>query len=175
MSGRRFVLAAIGVTAAAVAAAEWYGVLLNRTPSAPLGLYQRIGGPAARGDLVVLCPTDSAHLREARERGYVLPGWRCGGGYAWLLKELAAVAGDEVAVTRSGVAVNGELWPGTAAAERDALGRMLPGAPQGGRVGPGEAWVLLRNDESYDSRYFGPVASAAIESAVRPIWVTPNG
>lgn len=153
-------------------------VRINTSPSLPRGLYLEIprgwlGRAPARGDLVLVCaPPAGAAL--ARRRGY-LGGGPCGtggaGGAAALGKVVLAVGGDEVSFGAAGVAVNGRAVAASRALPRDARGRSLAHYPYGTwRLAPGELWLLAPyHPRSYDSRYFGPAAAAAVRGWLMPV------
>ncbi len=100
MSPRRFAFAVWGL-AAAVAAAVHAGRCRraahqsHRFAAHGAVAHRRPGSAIARGDIVSICPPDTAVFRAARARGYV-PYGRCPGGYEPLLKPVAAIAGDIV-------------------------------------------------------------------------------
>jgi conjugative transfer signal peptidase TraF len=150
------------------------GLRVNATASMPRGLW-RIAATEARverGEIVSVCPPDGAAIREAARRGY-FPAGPCPGGYEPLVKPVAAIAGDLVAITAAGVAVNGELVADTASLEVDSAGRPLQPIPAGTyRVPAGAVWLLSGHDpRSFDSRYFGAVPAANIQGIARPVWV----
>jgi conjugative transfer signal peptidase TraF len=166
------------VAAAASAALVGFG-RLNTSASLPRGLYAEVPsawmGRPARGDLVVACPPPAA-AELARRRAYLADGpcaARAAGGAAPLGKVVLAVAGDEVMVAAAGLAVNGRAVPASRLVPRDAAGRPLPHPAFGGcRVRPGELWLFAPyHPRSYDSRYFGPVATAAIRGRLLPLAV----
>ncbi len=154
--------------------ADAAGLRLNTTASMPLGLWRIT--PANRslhaGDIVLLCPPDVAVFREAAARGYI-PRGRCAGGFAPLIKPVAAIAGDVVSVGADGVAVNGAPITGTAPLDRDSAGRPLqPLLPGRYAVATGEVWLVSAHiARSWDSRYFGAAATANILGLARPVWV----
>jgi conjugative transfer signal peptidase TraF len=150
------------------------GLRVNAKASMPRGLW-RIAATEARverGEIVSVCPPDDAAIREAARRGY-LPAGPCPGGYEPLVKPVAAIAGDLVAINAGGVAVNGELVADTAPLEVDSAGRPLQPIPAGAyRVPAGAVWLLSGHDpRSFDSRYLGAVPAANIQGVARPIWV----
>jgi len=149
------ILAAVGlVLLLGVLASSGYRYQL--TDSAPRGIYRFRPGPIERGRWVILCPpADAARL--AVERGYLGSG-PCPGGVEPLLKRVAALPGDRVAVARDGLHVNGTRLPASAPLERDLNDLPLPLAPFGEHaVEPGTVWVIGEHPRSFDSRYFGPV------------------
>ena len=142
---------------------------INTTVSMPIGLYREEPPRLERGAWVVFClPEEPARL--GRERGYLRQGF-CSDGSQELMKEIAALPGDSVALSRAGLVVNGHPIPGTALRAVDRGRRALPHAPFGERkVLPGELWVLgFDHSVSWDSRYFGPVPFDHIRAAAIPI------
>ncbi len=144
-----------------IATAGLAGYRLNLTPSEPLGLW-RIQ-PSDRsphpGDVVFICPPEWPDMEQAARRGYLRSGL-CPGGYAPLIKTVAAVAGQHVEIERT-VIIDGISLPSSTLASMDGKGRSL--APYGGGVVL-DGYVFLHSgfDGSYDSRYFGPIPAAGI-------------
>ncbi len=170
---RRAMFCCIGVLAG-IGAAWASGVRINTTASMPRGLWHLSkGADAGRGDAVVVCapPGGASHL--GRERGYIGPG-ACHGGTVPLLKIVAAVSGDAVAVGPFGLAVNGAVLADTVRLSHDAAGRALPALPPGiYAVQTGTAWVTTPAADSWDSRYWGPVQLADVLGVARPVAVWP--
>jgi len=130
-----------------------------------MGLWRvsALNRPIERGDVVNLCPPDTAIFQEARRRGYIGRG-RCPGGYEPLLKPVAAIAGDRVEVSAEDIAVNGQRLPNSAARRRDAQGQVLVlHGPGMFTTAAGEVWLISDyNPASFDSRYFGPVSTRQV-------------
>ncbi len=163
-----FVAAAAVLTALSIGQAA--GLRVNTTPSIPEGIYLTTSGAAKRGDVVMVCPPDTDFFRGARKNGYLAKG-RCSGDFVPLMKPVAAVAGDTVEVGAEGLRVNGALLANSRAFKSDAKGNLLPHPSFGVRkVGEGEVWLVSSYDRrSIDSRYFGPLDAARIQTVVRPI------
>jgi conjugative transfer signal peptidase TraF len=159
---------AASIIGGCVAAAIVGGYRINLTPSEPVGFWRIVplDRPPAPGDIVFICPPQTAAMREARERDYLRPG-TCPGGVAPLIKTVIAVAGQHVEMG-AGVAIDGRPVPFSDLAERDGKGR--PMAPFTGGVVPGES-VFLHSPfrGSYDSRYFGPLPSSGILGLAQPV------
>jgi conjugative transfer signal peptidase TraF len=175
---RRRTLAACAALASVLgglAAAAAGGVRWNGSASMPRGLWMLAPADSAirRGEIVAACPPDTIAVREAALRGYI-PAGRCPDGLEPLLKTAAAVAGDMVMVTRSGVTVNGVPVDDTMPLDRDGTGRRLQPFPAGAHsVPPGQIWLLSSHQPlGFDSRYFGPVPAANIRGVARPVWVS---
>src|SRR5216684_1922633 len=165
------VIGALGSALLLVAAYSLAGLRLNLTGSLPVGLYRAAPGPLVRGARVLVClPPRVAAF--ARARGYVPRGGLCPGGVLPIGKPVFALPGDTVTVTASGLRVNGVPVPNSLALATDHRGRPLPRLAPGSQVvRPGTVWVVSGYARaSFDSRYFGPVALAAVRSYLRPIW-----
>ena len=167
-------IAAGAAVLAVLAGAKGAGLRVNATPSMPLGLWRVAAdrAPLRRGEIVVVCPPDTAPVRTGAQRGYISSGG-CPGGYVPLVKPVAAAAGDVVAVSPAGVAVNGQLVQGSAQLARDSAGRSLWPVPAGAYlVASGDVWLLSGHDpRSFDSRYFGPVPAVNVQGIALPVWV----
>jgi conjugative transfer signal peptidase TraF len=154
-------LVAAFIVGGSVAAAIFGGYRINLTPSEPLGLWRIVpfDRPVARGNLVFICPPQTAVMMAARERGYLRSG-TCPGGIAPLIKTVVAVAGQHVEIG-AGVTIDGRPIALSDLAERDGKGR--PMTPFLGGVVPDES-VFLHSPfiGSYDSRYFGPLPASGI-------------
>ncbi|BCH57255.1 conjugative transfer signal peptidase TraF [Agrobacterium vitis] len=157
-----------GMIAALVAVAYFGGFRLNLTPSEPLGLWRIVAlqRPIETGDLVFICPPPNASFEEARRRGYVRRGL-CPGGFAPLIKTVAALPGQHVEIAEN-VTVDGRPLPSSIVRASDGEGRPITPFKTG--------IVPLRNlflhssfASSYDSRYFGPVPDTGLLGLARPV------
>ncbi|MGD0106975.1 MAG: conjugative transfer signal peptidase TraF [Rhodopila sp.] len=143
----------------------------NASPSMPIGLWRvttlhRI----ERGQAVAVClPEAAARLGVAR--GYLDAG-DCPGHAEVLIKTLAAIPGDQVVVSDSGTAINGDLIPNSRPLAQDDAGRPLTANAGTFIVGEGQAWIVSSHDaRSYDSRYAGPVRLTDIRGIATPVLV----
>ena len=154
-------------------ALSYCGYRLNSTPSVPVGLWKvdALSDSVQRGQIVSVQTPDTGCFQLAKSRGYIGAG-PCAGGYASLLKPVAAIAGDSVIVSAQGIAVNGALLKNSNAMTRDGFGRSLT-PTQNGRyiVRPGTVWLVSNCARSFDSRYFGAVPTANVLGTARPIWI----
>ena len=135
----------------------------NATPSAPIGLYAVSAPTQLRaGDLVVVRPPTAA-ARLAAVRDYVPLG-------VPLLKRIAAMPGERVCT--DGAALWGPRGLTVQRLRRDRSGRVLPWWQGCGRM-TGATYLLImdRVQDSYDSRYFGPVARGRIVGKAHPLWL----
>lgn len=134
----------------------------NATASAPVGLWAITpGAPIAVGDTVLAHAPEPAR-RLAAARGYLplnVP----------LLKTVAAIAGDTVCADGGVIKVNGAAV--AIRRPRDAQGRPLPSWRGCARLARGAALLVNPDPNSFDSRYFGPVAGTAIIGRARPLWL----
>ena len=135
-------------------------VLLNTTPSEPLGFYARVAEPPAPGQIVAFWAPASVFSYAHGRLNYLhrVP----------LLKAIAAGPGDHVCTTTGRLVVNDrDLAPIVVA---DAQGRALPRWNGCRALGDHEVFVFsARVPNSFDSRYFGPVPTGSILGVFTPI------
>ena len=162
-------LAGVGGMIAGLAAIAYMGGFrLNLTPSEPLGLWRIVAlqRPVETGDLVFICPPVTASFEEARRRGYVRRGL-CPGGFAPLIKSVAALPGQHVEIGTN-VTVDGRPLPASLVRTSDGQGR--PITPfKNGIVPPENLFLHSSFASSYDSRYFGPVPDSGLLGLARPV------
>lgn len=145
-------------------------VRINWTGSAPAGLYETFRqAPVAAADLVVVCLQGTLAAR-GRASGYLTAGG-CPNGTGPILKQVFAIAGDEVELRGDAFVVNGHVIDRSQRLDEDSLGRPLELFPLGRSVvREGEVWVLgVNRERSWDSRYFGPIPVSSIVGVARPI------
>jgi conjugative transfer signal peptidase TraF len=147
------------------------GLRLNLTGSLPVGLYVEASGEPTRGTLVLVC-LPPAVAAFARARGYVPRGGACPGSVVPIGKRVLATAGDTVAVTPTGLMLNGVPIPNSRPLGTDRKGRRLPRLAVGlYAVGHGELWAVSSYSPfSFDSRYFGAVKVSEVQCRLRPLW-----
>lgn len=144
------------------------GYRLNLTPSEPLGIWRIVplDRPVAVGDLVFVCPPPEPRFVDARLRGYLRRGL-CPGGFAPLIKTVAALPGQDVVIGRD-VVIDGRTLPRSTLRPRDGEGRAIE--PHGsGAVPPGHLFLHSPFPSSYDSRYFGPLPADGFLGLARPV------
>lgn len=146
------------------------GARVNTTESLPLGLYWTTHEPIEKGAYVMFCPPNQPLFDVAKHRGYIGAGF-CDGGYGYMMKRILAAKGDTITVDAKGVAVNGAMLAHSMPLTSDDSGRMLPRyTVQSLQLGAND--LLLMSDicdESFDARYFGPIARAQVKWVIRPI------
>ena len=152
------------------------GLRLNASASMPLGIYRlAVASPREihRGTLVAVCaPSGAARL--GWRRGYLSRG-ACAENSEPLLKTVAAVAGDDVAISSSGVAVNGRLLRDSKPLAFDRAGRPLVSWPREHfRIVRGAIWLHADRERSWDSRYWGPVPTRNVLAKVVPVLVSAH-
>lgn len=164
------IVAWLAVLAVLIGAGFVAGLRVNLSPSYPLGLWriEPIARAVAVGDRIFICPPPIAVFELARERGYLGRGL-CPGWLSPLIKTVAAVAGQHVAID-SDVAVDGMHLAHSAVRSADGAGRVLtPDA--GGIVPAGRLFLISVFAGSYDSRYFGPISAAGALGLAHPLLV----
>lgn len=163
---------AIGGAAVLVLGVACYlaGARVNTTRSIPVGLYWTSSVPVEKGAYVLFCPPQAGVFEDAKERGYIGAGF-CPGGFGYMMKRVLAAKNDAVSISDSGVQVNGKLLPLSAPFKADKAGRPMPRYQSNSFV-LGNSEVLLMSDvsgTSFDGRYFGPINSAQIKTAISPV------
>lgn len=137
-------------------------LLINFTPSIPRGLYWiYIGETPKRGDLVAL-PIPENVRELVYDRRYVPRSIKL------LAKPVAAVGGDRVCIRDRHLFVNDALAGHVLDVDRE--GRPLPQHPLCTRLPEGTLFLATLHDDSFDSRYFGPVSVDAVRGALTPVW-----
>ena len=134
----------------------------NISASVPVGLYRIVPEAAPhRGELVAvrLSPALGCYMAARR---YMEAG-------ALLVKPVAATVGQQVC--RTGVAVMIDGIELATALVADHLRRPLPSWTGCRRLGVGAVFLLApKVPASFDSRYFGPVATSDIIGRAVPLW-----
>jgi conjugative transfer signal peptidase TraF len=126
----------------------------------PRGLYALSAPRDLHQDDVVTFPVPATVRSLVVERQYLRPG-------ATLLKRVVAVAGDHVCLDGARFVVNGRQLATTLPA--DSRGRPLEPYRFCGQVPAGAVFVASSLPTSFDSRYFGPIATSSVTLA-RPLW-----
>ncbi|MUZ75512.1 conjugative transfer signal peptidase TraF [Agrobacterium vitis] len=163
-----FAAASASVMAALVGIGIIGGIRLNLTPSEPLGLWriEPLSRAPLVGDLVFICPPPTPQFAEAWQRGYLRRGL-CAGGFAPLIKTVAALPGQSIAIGDT-VRIDGAVLRASRVSKSDGQGRQI--VPfSGGIVPPGHMFLHSSFASSYDSRYFGPVPDSGLLGLARPI------
>jgi conjugative transfer signal peptidase TraF len=146
-----------------------YGLRFNVDASMPLGAYRFVAGPVWRGAIVQSClPAKLAEY--ARRRHYLLDG-SCASGLMPVVKVLAALPGDAVVVSDSGVSIDGKRWPMSGIRRFDSFGRPVDLRLPSGRMtcAPDSVFLMGENSRSWDSRYVGCVPRSTIAGRWIPV------
>lgn len=148
------------------------GARVNITESLPQGLYWICEKPASKNDLVVFTPPASPAFTEAVQRRYIHKS-PMRFGPSNLLKRIAAVAGDTVTVTGSGVFVNGIQLENSVPLTHDPQGRKLsPCYLNSYTLTDGEVFLFSdHHPYSFDSRYFGVQSINNVKDVVKPVLI----
>ena len=137
-------------------------LIWNATASAPLGFYIVMQAfPLRRGEMVLAVPPPSVQ-RFAAQRGYLPVGIP-------LVKHIGALGGDDVCSKDNVITINGHI--AATRLTRDHLHRPMR-AWSGCRTLT-KSELLLLNEHvatSFDGRYFGPTATAAVIGKLVPLW-----
>lgn len=146
------------------------GARVNTSRSIPLGLYWLGSAPVQRNAYVLFCPPPTAAFMEARRRHYILAGF-CPGGFGYMMKQVAGVPGDRVDISAGGVRINGRMLPLSAPLKVDGAGRPLSRFAAERLVLPAAEYLLMTDvsAQSFDGRYFGPVAGGQITGVIVPV------
>lgn len=144
------------------------GYRLNLSPSAPVGIWriETLNRPLAIGDPIFICPPATSLFVDAFGRGYLSEG-TCLGGFAPLLKTVAALPGQNVEIGNN-VVIDGRPLPASRVRHKDSQNRAIEPFP-GGTVPPGHLFLHSSIASSYDSRYFGPIPAAGLLGRARPV------
>ena len=162
----------LSAIAAEVALILWFTfdsrLVWNFTDSMPVGLYRRSEDQISKHSLVLLnnalLEQHNSLFSQGIDNGYFLRDNN-------LLKEVIAVAGDVVSVTREGIYINGQKYPGTAAVTSDSHGNTLKQSKLTEYLLKKDELLVFGNSssKSFDSRYFGIVKSNEVIATVKPI------
>jgi conjugative transfer signal peptidase TraF len=170
---RRALFAGMGIGLAALCAPAYMPlsaheivfVAYNPTESVPRGWYwvsstDNPASPHVGSIVLVRLSADVASF--AGQRGYLPSG-------VPILKRVGAVAPQSACIHEQRVYIDGAVM--ATARTRDRTHRPLQAWPQCRRLSDGELFLLSdTNPESFDSRYFGPIAASAVLGIARPLW-----
>lgn len=165
--------AIIGVLVLSAAIGLWMQyahLVFNDSTCEPIGIYKLLGSPYPLhdGELVeveIPGPTHHAAVAEGL-KDHWFPA-----GQPWV-KSIAAVPGQTVALSRSGVQVDGHTLPNS------RVNRWTPDHhaqiihyPFGTyHLQRGQVWLYAPGNYAFDSSYYGPVAESHILQRAAPWW-----
>lgn len=136
-------------------------IVYNPSDSVPRGWYRIAKADTLHvGDIVLArLPASAATL--ASQRGY-LPA------SVPILKRIGAVAPQSVCVSDGVMRIDGDVV--ATVRMHDGQERELPVWSQCRSLANGELFLLSTNPASFDSRYFGPIATRAVIGSAQPLW-----
>ncbi len=135
-------------------------VFYNPSPSMPIGYYLRAAAPPAKGRIIAFRVPGPGRAYATAHIPYVVRGA--------IIKPVIAAAGDQVC-TGDQLKINGRVVAPIATADRQ--GRALP-QWRDCRVLRRDEYFVFSNriPNSFDSRYYGPVAQSEVIGTFRPLW-----
>ena len=136
-------------------------LVYNASPSVALGWYFLVPTQELSVGMFVIAHLPPAAARLAARRGYLpltVP----------VVKRIAAGPGERVCERSRVLSIDGR--PVARALREDAQHRSLPAWSGCVNLARGEYLLLGSAPDSYDSRYFGPVARGAILGRAIPLW-----
>ncbi len=169
-------LLAVGVLADAALVRS--GLIINVTPSMPIGLYRLSSLPRRLHDsmIVYLCPPSPARNLAMMQavRGHWLltsPRSTCSAHLVPFIKQIGATPGQTVTLTMRGTSIDGHPLPATAIKHFAKNGQpMIHQKPGSYQMKSGQVWVWDNSSPwAYDSRYWGPLPVANILKQARPV------
>lgn len=136
-------------------------LVLNVSPSVPIGVYRLDPDLPRRGDFAVvrLPPHHRAFADTRLPRSFLL------------VKPVVAIAGDAVCRLGLSLWINGRRSVSVPIANR--LGGPLLTWRGCQRLDPGEVFLLSTERGSYDSRYFGPIQTRYVIGKATPLLTFP--
>jgi conjugative transfer signal peptidase TraF len=142
-------------------------LIWNASPSVPIGLYAlHDAAPLRVGELVVVDPPQAlSNFMAARQ--YLPRG-------VPLLKHVTALSGQRVCRTGDAITVEGAAVG--VALDEDRAGRALPRWSGCRMIAQDQVFLMNRRPaDSFDGRYFGPLATATVVGRADPIWLEGGG
>jgi conjugative transfer signal peptidase TraF len=133
------------------------------TRSMPAGIYKIVPPTEIhKGQCVIFDIPDSVR-QMVKNRKWAPPR------VSLLMKEIFAVPGDKISITENGVFINDILLGPVK--RFDHHGMPLPVIRKEFTLQNGEYFVACRSENSFDSRYFGPIRKRDIKAVVEPFLI----
>ncbi|MBO9546974.1 S26 family signal peptidase [Caulobacter sp.] len=140
-------------------------ILINTSPSEPMGVYRRIDATVRPGVLIAFRPPPAARA--------FLNHTGAGPAPRSVLKTVVAGPGALACVADGRLLVDGRRLG--AVARTDRSGRDLPHWSGCRRLAAGEQLVFSdRIPNSFDSRYYGPIRRGDIIGVYAPVWTSAS-
>ncbi|OGT50850.1 MAG: hypothetical protein A3F17_09285 [Gammaproteobacteria bacterium RIFCSPHIGHO2_12_FULL_41_15] len=158
-----------------ILAAYCFGLRINLTPSMPIGFYYLKNVGPKRGDFVAVC-LSSTVAKEGLRRHYLFYG-HCREHSVPVLKQLIAVPGDYVQLSREGITVNKNFYvaPQLSFDSRQHNVRHFVTQPILSVVNKYWLYGSHEKQHSWDSRYWGGVEREDILGIYQPLWAADSG
>ena len=162
-----YVMAFVAVVVTALSLAwRTFGIpiVINPTVSEPQGFYRIVAHTAQdyRRGMMVVFPVPGPFRSLVYGRGWLKAG-------VPLMKNIGALAGDQVCVREDHFEVNGKTQGPVSNVDR--TGAALPRLRGCFLIGAGDFFPMSRNHErSFDGRYMGAQPLSAITGEARPLW-----
>ena len=154
------------------------GLIINLTPSMPIGLYHLSPLPHRLHDgmIVCLCPPSPASnpaMAQAVRARWLLtsPSSTCPAHLVPFIKRIGATPGQTVSLTMNDTSIDGHRLPGTAIKRFAKNGQpIIHQKPGIYHMKLGQVWAWDNSSPwAYDSRYWGPLPVANILKQARPV------
>ena len=159
MRRRLIWLCALALTAAVILTARVDPALIfNASPSVPTGFYLRTNAPPAPGAFVTVRAAAVAPVY-ARARGFSDASDR-------FIKRVAAGGGENVCAHGDTVSLGARI---VTRASHDNSGRALPRWTGCRTLAADEVFLIGDTPDSFDSRYWGPIAISTIDGVWSPL------
>lgn len=168
---KRFgIVATLGIAIVLPVEIRSSGLLFNYSNSVPFGVYRRVVARSNRAALYAGFCLPDATAKSAIHAGLEIVPGACARGLAPVLKPLSQASPEHpISLTDCGFFIDGKLLANTAPKSRSRTGAVLVHYPFGTYTNG--LWAVSNfNPNSYDSRYFGPVAPDAILFYAKPVW-----
>jgi len=153
------------------------GYRWNHSDSFPIGIWKitkSFNNSTDKFKIVIFCPPDTPLFKEAKSRDYLKFGiLSCAHGYQPMIKRVVAVSGDRIMISKEGIKINGVLQKNSKLLAVDSKQRYLPQS-KNTTMPYGMVWLLSDySQQSFDSRYFGPIPISSIIGVMQPIIISP--
>ncbi|MEI6057003.1 MAG: conjugative transfer signal peptidase TraF [Lentisphaerota bacterium] len=140
------------------------GFRINITSSMPIGLYLLCEAKDLKNDDLVAVKLPPEIISQGLERGYIKTKDTI------LVKQLIALPGDKVIYKNNQLLVDDIYTYKCVVTAKDGQGRDMKPLKEGTyTLGNNEYLVLGKNDDSWDSRYFGPIERKNLINRVKLI------
>jgi len=164
----------------------------NSTTCMPIGFYQRSPAPKKLkvGDVVFFCPPVNSNAFSVGSKDYQIARasmhqaitglwlgfspksqWACADQLTPFMKEVVALPGQTVQITKAGVIANGKLLPNSKLVNAIDDGKLkVIHLPMGTYTVPrGYFWDYAPGNRAFTSAYYGPVPIRSILGSMRPV------